>query len=120
MDYCSNVYQSMLNKQMSKDLEKLQVFALRIIYGFQKSQEDLLELSGLTTLEERRKHLFDNFCKKIFENSRFKQDWLEERIFTGPNIRSQKIILEKYAKTNRLYNSPLYTIRRRINDLYVV
>ena len=39
LDYCSNVYHSMLNKQMTNRLEKLQISALRIIYGYEKSKE---------------------------------------------------------------------------------
>ena len=118
-DYCANVYHPMTTKQMDYDIEKLQTSALRIIYGYDKSSCELLDISGLPTHKERREELFNNFCKKIYNNPRFKEDWLQERTFVGPNIRNQKIIIEKYARTSRLFNSPLYAIRRKINDIYV-
>ena len=83
-------------------------------------KEEILSESGISTLEERREHLFNNFCQKTYNNERLRQQWLEERVFIGPDLRSQRIIKEKHANTNRLFNSPLYTVRRTINDQAVV
>ena len=118
-DFCSNIYHSMLNKSLSNQLEKMQNKALRIIFGYEKSHEELLALSGLPPLQERREILLESFCKKLYSNPRFKRQWLGERIFEGPGLRRQKIVKEKFARTNRLFNSPLYTIRRKINDIFV-
>ena len=109
----------MLSKQSIYQLEKLQYAALKIVFGYDKTHSRLLELANIPTLEERRNTLFDSFCRKIYENRRFKELWLEERVFEGPEVRRQKIVKEKFAKTSRLFKSPLYSIRRRINDLYV-
>ena len=94
--------------------------ALRIIYGFDKTHDHLYALSNLATLKARRDELFEKFCTKLHGNKRFREEWLPERVFEGPNIRKQKIILEKHAKTNRLYNCPIYAIRRKLNDILVV
>ena len=120
LDFCSNVYHPMISKHHSDLLEKTQASALKIIYGYDKSRSELVEVSGLTTLAERREKLFDSFCQKTYSSERFRKQWLEDRIFEGPNIRRQRIIKEKNAKTTRLFRSPLYTIRRRTNDLNVV
>ena len=119
LDYCSSVYHPMINKTSSDHLEKLQKTALKLIYGFDKSEEKLLEMSGITTLKERRNNQFNKFCLSLHNNRRFKEVWLEDREFTGPNVRKQKIIKEKQSRTNRLYTSPLYSIRRRLNDILV-
>ena len=118
-DYCSNVYHSMLNITQTEHLEKLQKTALKIIFGYDKDYETLLSLATITTLKKRRELLFENFCLKLYENERFKKIWLEERTFHGPRMRKQKILKEKNARTDCLFNSPLYTIRRKINDLLV-
>ena len=92
---------------------------MRIVYGYDIKKEDMLAKSGLPTLEARRSRLFENFCKKSYANSRFKKAWFTEREFTGHDLRKQKILVEKPARTNRLFNSPLYAMRRKINDLNV-
>ena len=53
-DYCTNVYHTMMTGGMTDALEKLQTTALRIIYGFDKTREELLDKAGITTLQERR------------------------------------------------------------------
>ena len=67
----------------------------------------------------RRDTLFRRFCIKISENKRFSDAWLEKRDFADHNLRQQQIVTEKFARTERLYRSPLYTIRRTINDIFV-
>ena len=96
-------------------LEKMQFAALKIIYGYNKSQNELLELSGLTRLSERREQLFRNFCLKIYKNDRFRKEWIQEKEFVGPHLRKQRIVVEKNAKTSRLYNSPIFSMRRLLN-----
>ena len=119
LEYCSNVYHPMLCLGLTKMIEKMQFTALKIILGYGKEKEKLLEESGLPTLEERRKRLFNKFCMKVYENERFREEWLEERTFTGHDLRKQKIIREKNSRTKRLFDSPLYTIRRYLNDFLV-
>ena len=119
LDYCTNVYHPMLSQGQTDTLEKLQYSALKIIFGYDTDKENLLKLSGLSTLQERRKKLFEAFCLKNYKNERFKQTWFEERDFEGADLRKQKIIVEKFARTSRLYNSPVYAMRRKLNDILV-
>ena len=119
LDYCTNVYHPMLSQVQTNSLEKLQISALRIIYGYGIEKESLLSLSGLSTLQDRRSRLFETFCMKNYENERFKDAWFEERIFTGPDLRNQRILVEKFANTSRLFNSPIYAMRRKLNDMLV-
>ena len=109
----------MLNKSQTSLLESLQYSALKIIFGFDKSRQELLSLAKLPTLEARRDSLFKKFCLKTFSSNRFSSQWLETRNFTGHDLRQQQIIVEKHAKTDRLYKSLLYTIRRTLNDILV-
>lgn len=68
--YASVVYNSMLTKSQSDDLERMQRRALKIIYGHKTSYADTLEKSGLKTLEERRTSAFEKFTKKASVNPR--------------------------------------------------
>ena len=119
LDYCANVYHSMLTGNQAEQLEKMQLSALKIIYGFHLSKDELNNKAGITTLHERRENLFVGFCKKAYGNERFKTEWFQERTFEGPNLRVQKILKEKHAKSSRLFNSPLYKMRRTLNDVLV-
>ena len=119
LEYCSNVFHPMLNATQTNMLERLQLSALKIVYGYNHNSHDLLKMSGLPSLQERRGTLFNNFCKKLHSNPRFRERWLEERNFTDHNLGQQKIIHEHFSRTERLYNSPLFAIRRNLNDLLV-
>ena len=119
LDYCSNVYHPMLTKTLTQDLENLQYTALKIVYGYEETKPSLLELSGLTTLEERRRSTFRKFCLKVHASDRFREKWIEKREFEGPELRKQNIIKEHFAHSKRLFDSPLFTLRRTLNDILI-
>ena len=119
LEYCSYVYHPMLNKTLTAMIESFQYQALKVIFGYNVKKEDLLEKSGLSTLEERRGGLFKNFCLKIHSTPRFRSQWLKERQFVGHDLRNQMIIEENFARTERLFKSPLFSMRRLLNDILV-
>ena len=41
------------------------------MYGYEKPYEELLEISGLESLQSRRKKLFDKFAEKMSENKNY-------------------------------------------------
>ena len=53
LEFSSNVYHSQLTKFLSNPLEKMQKRLLKLIYGYDKSYEELLAEAGLEKLEER-------------------------------------------------------------------
>ena len=55
-------------------LENAQKKCLRNIYGYKLSYSDLLEISGLDTLEERRKKALHKFAHKTVVNPQF-EEW---------------------------------------------
>ena len=119
LDYSSICYHSMLTKGQSKTLEDLQAYALRIIYGQKLSYRELLELSGVERLDERRLRLLDAFLNKTMKNEELASRWFPRKTFTHHNLRKELIFVEKFAKNERLFNSPLYFMRRRLNEIYL-
>ena len=116
MEYSSIAIHSMLTQEQSDLIDKQQVRALKIIYGFDKSTHHVQEKSGLETLSLTRSKAVDRFAMKLVASPAFghlfpfrPDDRRRSRI-------SQKY-LEKHANTSRLYNSPLYYMRRRLNAL---
>ena len=115
-DYCSVVFHSSLTATQTAALERLQSQALKCIYGYEYSYRSLLQMSGLTTLQTRRENRCLRFAEKCIRNDRLKA-WfpLQE---TTRAVRSRGNYKEFGAKTNRLMNSPLYHMRKKLNGVY--
>ena len=113
-DYCCVVYHSMLTDEQDEHLEAAQVGALRAIYGTYKiSGRKMKEKAGMETLWQRRIKQCDKFARKWAASVWFGH-WFplrEGRV----SARSSEIYSEKYAHCDRLKNSSLYYMRRRLN-----
>ena len=112
-DYCSCVYNSSLTQTQADALERLQAHALKTIFGYHHSYSSLLETTGLKTLQARRDARCDKFAAKCLENPRYR-DWFPLNLIARPT-RNALRYKESFARTKRLYNSPLYHMRRRLN-----
>ena len=118
LEYCSPIYSSMLTCDLSNKLERQQATALKIIYSFNYSYADLLSIAGIPRLEERRQAACDSFINSLVQSDRFSHlfplnEYPEEMV----NLRRTKKYQELHARTTRLFNSPLYYMRRRLNEL---
>ena len=74
----------------------------------------MLEKSGLCSLEDRRIKLFEKFTKKTAENQKCNH-WFPLKE-TMRDTRRPRPYLELKATTNRLYRSPIYAMRRLLNE----
>ena len=113
-DYCSCVFNSSLTQSQANVLKRLQAQALKTIYGYEHSYRALLELTGLETMQARRNRRSDKFVEKCLASPKYR-DWfpLNEAPIRG--VRQRKQYQEHFARTKRLYNSPIYAMRRRLN-----
>ena len=71
IEYCNVIYNSMLSVEQSDRLESLQRKALRIIYGFDKDYNTLMEVAGVETLKKRRDDASLKFATKLVNSDRF-------------------------------------------------
>ena len=108
------VYHSQLNQYQINLLERVQKRSLRAIYGYQHTYEHLLELSGLERLQTRRQTAFEKFTNKTLENPKY-QSWFPLKTHVR-EVRNIRPYIEENAITQRLYRSPLYAMRRYLND----
>ena len=113
--YSSVTYGPMLTKFQDHELENIQKRCLRIMYGYDKSYIDLLRESGLETLKVRRENALPRFVKNAINNPVY-SSWFQENQNPRQSQRNPRKYEEKFARSNRLYNSPLYTARRLLND----
>ena len=84
---------------------------MKNIYGYKDSYATMRQKAGVSTHRARRIDLCDKFAAKAAANPRF--GWFEER--TGRSGRNGDQYKELQARTDRLYNSPLFYYRRRLN-----
>ena len=114
-DYCDVVYHSQLTDEQDQLLENAQVGALRTIFGPKISARDLRSMAGVTTLRERRIQHCDNFARKCVQSQRF-STWFPKKSGRRSNRSHEEIYVEEYARCDRLKNSPLFYMRRRLNN----
>ena len=114
IEYSAPIYHPMLTCAQSTQIERLQFFALKNIYGFVYSQRELLSMSGLSTLEQRREQACLRFARKTAANPTF-TSWFPKR--RNNRVRNnQEHYVEMGARTERRRNSPIYYYRRLLNE----
>ena len=112
-DYCSVVYHPMMTDAQDEEMDRCQAHALRCIYGMGVSYAEMRRRAGVPTLRQRRIDQCDAFASKCLDNPKFR-DWFPMK--TGRTSgRSGEKYHEKFARCNRLRNTPLYYVRRRLN-----
>ena len=89
--------------------------ALKIIFGFGNTYNQLLEKTGLRTLKDRREEACLKFAIKLKDSECFSYLFPENPTF---NLRVTKKYKEDFARTERMYMSPLYAMRRMLNEHY--
>ena len=118
LDYAAVVYGPLLNKGQAEEIERLQRQTLKLIFDFNKSYSDIIKENDICTLTDRRQHLLDQFIQKTLENPKFSSKWLPLKETHNYDTRKEKKFVEKPARTERLWKTPLFTMRRRANEIY--
>ena len=109
------VFHSMITKEQSNDIERLQKILLRIILkDSYKSYEQACKSFAILTLEQRRKQLCLKFALRILENKKFK-DFFTLNINSN-NVRKQEKFIVPFARTSRYKNSPKVYLTRLLNE----
>ena len=116
LDFATVAYHTMLTKSQSERLERLQKRAIKIICGVNKSYNSAIEEGLIERLEERRENTFLKFTVKASNNPLFKEKWFPLNPETDYNVRNRKKYREFHSKTDRLQKSPLFQMRRRLNN----
>jgi hypothetical protein len=114
IEFTSVVYGPMLNQDQEDRLEKLQGQSLKIVFGFDKSYRQVLELSGLETLKERRKSAIEKFARKCLDGEY--GHWFPRNPANRQNRRTKKY-KEEFARCERMKCTPIFHMRRVLNEL---
>ena len=117
LDYSCVIYDGFLTKTQVMDLERIQSNILKTIFGFENSYRTCLYKAKVPTLALRRKIMFLKFAKRVTCNPMFAEKWLRKEMSNGYNLRSTNEIVERQARCDRLRNSPIFRIRRLLNEM---
>ena len=115
LEYSSVVFHSQFNKHQTNLLQKVQKKTLRAIYGYELTYQQLLEKSQLPSLEERRTEALAKFAKKTSENPKYANTWFPQRNIRQ-HTRANNPFTEEIATGCRLYKSPVFAMRRLLNE----
>jgi hypothetical protein len=113
VEYCSVVYGPMMSAEQSENIERVQSQALKCIYGFEFSYRELLEKTGLEKLKDRRESAIIKFAKKCVAGKFAHWFPLERK---NRATRAPLLYKEQYARCDRLKNSPIFYMRRALNN----
>ena len=103
----------MLTGGMRDEIEQVQKRACRIIFGFNTPYDVLVNNNKIETLESRRERLTLSFAKKCEKSDRV-GNWFKKKPQT--NLRRSLTFEESFARTERLKKSPLFYMRRALNN----
>ena len=115
VEYGAVVFHSSLTDMQDELLERLQNHALKTIFGPGLSARKMCEQTAIPTLRERRIELADKFTRKCEKNPQF-ADWFPKKTTRRSTRKTDaEVYIEKKARCDTLFNSPLYYFRRRLN-----
>ena len=115
IEYACPVYGPRLTTTQQGEIEKMQRRILKIIYGHKISYKKALKITGLQTMSDRRAKLCEKFTDKSVANQRWAK-WFPLNLNNNYPLRKRLKYREDHATTNRLYKSPVYTMRRFLNS----
>ena len=113
-DYCAAVYHPMLNDEQDQVVERLQAQALKCIFGPGISYANMRKKAEVTTLRQRRIEACDKFANKCLSNRKF-EHWFPLRRTGRAGNRGGEKYAEEFARCDRLKNTPIFYMRRRLN-----
>ena len=90
------------------------VYKRQVIYGYHIPYSQMRKLAGVTTLRERRVAACDKFAEKCV-SGRFSAWFPEHDNARRGRGRTGETYIEEFARCNRLRDSPIFYMRRRLN-----
>ena len=109
------VYHSLLTDKQDEALDRCQAHALRCIYGMGVSYAEMRRRAGVTTLRDRRVEQCDKFAAKCLKNENFKH-WFPLTRGRSSGRGGGEKYQEQTARCKRQWNTPLFYMRRRLNE----
>ena len=115
LEYAAPTFHSMLSNEQTSAIERVQKQATKIIFGWDCEYQDLIDSGKIEPLSARRDNLTLNFAKKVEKSDRSNK-WFPRHEEYDYNLRQQKKYAESFSRTERLRKSPVFHMRRLLNN----
>ena len=117
VEYSSVVYHSLIPDHLADKLELVQKQALKIIFGWHLSFNEIVELHGIETLKQRREKEVLKFATKQASSDRF-SSWfpLSEQHAYNTRPANHRKYRETFTRNKRMKDNPLTHMRRILNE----
>ena len=116
VEFASNTFHCMLSKQQAAELERLQLRAMKIIFGDTVAYNTVLQSGLISSLESRRESNFRKFAEKTEKNTRFSHWFTPNREIPHNTRRREKYYIPR-LRTERGSRSPIIQIRKYLNSI---
>ena len=111
------VWHSGLTDEQTKDLERLQKCALKVILkNSYKNYIDACKKLNILTLAQRREQINLDFARKCLNNTKMKSLFQHNKKSHAMETRRPYKYNITHANTSRLYNSPVLYMQRLLNQ----
>ena len=117
IEFAAVVYHSLLTKTQSQNIERMQMRAMKVIFGDLVSYNTVIESGAVEPLYVRRESSFKKFAIKTSKHERFAAKWLERNDMPDMELRRREKYLIPRYRTERANKSPIIQIRRVLNSL---
>ena len=119
LDFATPAYHSLLTETQTAAIERLQMHATKIIYGWCVSYATVLEKKkeALEKLSDRRQRLVDQFAKKCLDHPRFSREWFQEKKCLRPGLRKNEKFAHERPRTERFKKNPVTHMKKRLETM---
>ena len=114
IEYGCQVYGPMITATQGERIERIQRSVMKIIFGFETSYAESLQLSGLERLSVRRDDLIRRFAERTSLNPRY-EHWFPPLNPHPHDLRRRLRYREDLTRTERRKKGPIMTMRRILN-----
>ena len=116
LEYCSTVWHSGLTDADSKDIERIQRAAMRVVMGNKyEGYDEALKLMKLDSLKQRREKMALKFAQKSLKQERFSRFFPLYTSKHGMKKRSPKKYIVNHTNTERYRKSAVPYLQRLLN-----
>ena len=116
LDFAATAYHTLLTQEQSMAIERLQLRAMKAIFGANVSYRTVVESGKIDLLYDRREKSLRNFAIKASKLERC-TDWFPLNHDIDHNLRRREKYFIPQLRTDRAMKSPIIRMRQILNEL---
>ena len=116
VEYCSEIYSSLIPSYLSDKLESVQKQCMKIIYGWNINYQEMVDDGTIQTLASRREEACLRFANRAAASERFSDRWFPRNTASrDARPTTRRKYEEKKHKTERSRSNPIQNMIRLLN-----